>query len=150
MNKIKFKILISFVLLISAQKSFSQDLTGLYFTCEEIHSARKDTLIIDFRSQVFYLKERRYNKSYDTILSFEKTFQYSIDTLKCNEYFFTYNFKRSYVGHFGTAIHAYGQLQYHRKYKTLTFKYYKNNNKEVGRIYRYLIKKIEPGQKNTK
>lgn len=151
MKQIKFIILTPFLLLFSNQKSFSQDLTGFYFTCAQPDN--KDSFVIDFRSHVFYLKETKYIRSRDTTITYEKAFQYSIDTSKCNEYVFTYNFKRSYESGFVPGIRTiYGQLQYHRKYKTLTFTYYKRNkdDKEIGRAYRYSIKKIEVSEKQTK
>lgn len=145
MKRIKFKILISFLLFTSNQKSFSQDLSGVNFICEEAQSANKDTFIIDFRPHVFYLREIKYISKHDTTITSEKVFQYSIDSSRCNEYIYTYLFKRSYQnGDFSGIRTVYGQLQYHRKYKTLTFTYYKNNtDKEIGRVYSYTIKKIE-------
>ena len=145
MQQIKFIILISFLLFASNQKSFSQDLSEVNFICEETQSDNKDTFIIDFRPHVFYLREIRCISKYDTTITSEKAFQYWVDTSKCNEYIFTYNFKRSYVSEYIPVTHTvYGKLQYHRKYKTLTFTYYKNNtDKEVGRVYSYTIKNIE-------
>lgn len=85
MKQIKFIILIPFLLLLSSLKSSSQDLSGLYFTCEKTNSANKDTVIVGFQPHVFYIKEIRYIKTRDTFLSSEKAFKYTIDTSRCNE-----------------------------------------------------------------
>ena len=150
MKQFKFIILFGFLLMIARQKSFSQDLTGFHFTCEKTNYVNKDTVIFWFQPHVFYIKEIRYIKTRDTFWSSEKIFNYTIDTSRCNEYIFTYNFKRTYsTKEFPIVRTLYGELQYHRKYKTLTLIYYKagQGKKEIGRQYSYTIKKTESEEK---
>jgi len=144
MKQIKFIILFSIYLPASNQKLLSQDLTGFRFICEKTQN--RDSILFEFRSHVFYLKEIRWFKPKDTMLTYTRTFRYSIDSAKCNEYVFTYNFNRSYSSGFvANTYTVYGQLQYHRIYKTLKLTYYGKSRaaKEIGRVYRYSIKKIE-------
>lgn len=144
MKQIKFIILFSIYLLASNQKLLSQDLTGFRFICEKTQN--RDSILFEFRSHVFYLKEIRWFKPKDTMLTYTRTFRYSIDSAKSNENVFIYNFNRSYSSDVVLRTYTvYGQLQYHRINKTLTLTYYgkTRGEKEIGRVYSYSIKNIE-------